>query len=111
MDLARLISKKLNIKENFIFKELPNDPLQRKQLKSSRETQLGSKIDLNSGTDKTIDISKNLNKLKLKGLLKERNSRFMDLFSKIKTNYIFTLTTKTYQITFHFYLETELSNI
>ena len=64
LDLARLISKKLNIKEKFIFKELPqDDPLQRKPIikKAQEKLNWDPKIDLNSGIDKTIEYFKNLN--------------------------------------------------
>ena len=64
LDLARLISKKLNIKEKFIFKELPqDDPLQRKPIikKAKEKLNWDPKIDLNSGIDKTIDYFKNIN--------------------------------------------------
>ncbi len=64
LDLARLISKKLNIKEKFIFKELPqDDPLQRKPIikKAQEKLNWDPKIDLNSGIDKTIKYFKNIN--------------------------------------------------
>jgi UDP-glucuronate decarboxylase len=64
LDLARLISKKLNIKEKFIFKELPqDDPLQRKPIIKKAQEKLNwyPKIDLNSGIDKTIKYFKNIN--------------------------------------------------
>ena len=64
LDLARLISKKLNIKEKFIFKELPqDDPLQRKPIIKKAQEKLNwePKIDLNSGIDKTIEYFKNIN--------------------------------------------------
>ena len=64
LDLARLISKKLNIKEKFIFKELPqDDPLQRKPIikKAQEKLNWDTKIDLNSGIDKTIKYFKNIN--------------------------------------------------
>ena len=64
LDLARLISKKLNIKEKFIFKELPqDDPLQRKPIikKAQEKLNWDPKIDLNSGIDKTIEYFKNIN--------------------------------------------------
>ena len=64
LDLAKLISKKLNIKEKFIFKELPqDDPLQRKPIINKAQEKLNwdPKIDLNSGIDKTIKYFKNIN--------------------------------------------------
>ena len=63
LDLARLISKKLKIKEKFIFKELPqDDPLQRKPIikKAKERLNWDPKIDLNSGLDKTIGYFKNI---------------------------------------------------
>ena len=63
LDLAKLISKKLNIKEKFIFKELPqDDPLQRKPIikKAQEKLNWDPKIDLNSGLDKTIGYFKNI---------------------------------------------------
>ena len=63
LDLAKLISKKLNIKEKFIFKELPqDDPLQRKPIikKAQEKLNWDPKIDLNSGIDKTIEYFKNI---------------------------------------------------
>ena len=64
LDLARLISKKLNIKEKFIFKELPqDDPLQRKPIikKAQEKLNWDPIVDLNSGIDKTIEYFKNIN--------------------------------------------------
>ena len=64
LDLARLISKKLNINEKFVFKELPqDDPLQRKPIikKAQEKLNWDPKIDLNSGIDKTIEYFKNIN--------------------------------------------------
>ena len=57
LDLARLISKKLNIKEKFIFKELPqDDPLQRKpDIKLAKKAlSWEPKININEGLNKTI---------------------------------------------------------
>ena len=61
LDLARLISKKLNIKEKFIFKELPqDDPLQRKPNidLAIKELSWIPKIKLNEGLEKTINYFK-----------------------------------------------------
>lgn len=63
IDLARLISKKLNIKEKFIFKELPqDDPLQRKPIiqKAKKQLNWNPKIDLDSGLEKTIAYFKTI---------------------------------------------------
>ena len=63
VDLAKLISKKLNIKENFIFKELPkDDPLQRKPIikKANEELNWIPLIDLNTGLENTIKYFKNI---------------------------------------------------
>ncbi|KGG02886.1 dTDP-glucose 4,6-dehydratase [Prochlorococcus marinus str. MIT 9321] len=63
IDLARLISKKLNIKEKFIFKELPqDDPLQRKPIiqKAQEKLNWDPKIDLDSGLEKTIAYFKTI---------------------------------------------------
>ena len=63
MDLAKVISKKLNIKENFIFKELPkDDPLQRKPIIKMAKEELDWEpiIDLNIGLDNTIKYFKNI---------------------------------------------------
>ncbi len=63
LDLAKIITKKLNINENFIFKELPkDDPLQRKPIIKKANEQLNWEptIDLNSGLDNTIKYFKNI---------------------------------------------------
>ncbi len=63
IDLAKIISKKLNISENFIFKELPqDDPLQRQPVitKAKEELNWFPLVDLDTGLENTINYFKNL---------------------------------------------------
>ena len=63
LELAKIISNKLNIDENFIFKELPqDDPLQRKPVIKEAKDKLNwtPLIELDKGLEKTIDYFKNL---------------------------------------------------
>jgi len=63
LDLAKIISNKLNISENFIFKELPqDDPLQRKPVIKEAKDKLNWRplIDLDHGLESTINYFKNL---------------------------------------------------
>ncbi len=63
LGLAKIISRKLNIKENFVFKDLPqDDPLQRKPIIRNAIEKLNwnPKIDLNNGLEKTISYFKTL---------------------------------------------------
>ena len=63
LDLAKIISNKLSIKENFIFKELPlDDPLQRQPIieKAKEELDWYPLINLDKGIERTIDYFKNL---------------------------------------------------
>ena len=63
LNLAKLISNKLNIKENFIFKELPqDDPLQRKPIIKKAKEKLNwyPKVELNIGLKKTIEYFKTI---------------------------------------------------
>ena len=63
LDLAKVISNKLNIKENFVFKNLPqDDPLQRKPIIRNAIEKLNwnPKIDLNDGLEKTISYFKTI---------------------------------------------------
>ena len=63
LELAKIISSKLSIKENFIFQELPlDDPLQRKPIieKAKEELDWYPSINLDTGIESTIDYFKNL---------------------------------------------------
>ena len=63
LELAKIISHKLRIKENFIFKELPlDDPLQRKPIIKEAKEKLNwhPSIDLDKGIESTIDYFKNI---------------------------------------------------
>ena len=63
IDLAKIISKKLNISENFIFKELPqDDPLQRRPVITEAKEKLNwsPSVDLDKGLENTINYFKNL---------------------------------------------------
>ena len=63
LELAKIISNKLSIKENFIFQELPlDDPLQRKPIieKAKEELDWYPSINLDTGIESTIDYFKNL---------------------------------------------------
>ena len=63
IDLAKIISKKLNISENFIFKELPqDDPLQRRPVINEAKEKLNwsPSVDLDKGLENTINYFKNL---------------------------------------------------
>ena len=63
IDLAKIISKKLNISENFIFKELPqDDPLQRRPIITEAKEKLNwsPSVDLDIGLENTINYFKNL---------------------------------------------------
>ncbi len=61
IELAKIISNKLNINENFIFKDLPlDDPLQRKPVIKEAKDKLNWSplVDLNQGLEKTINYFK-----------------------------------------------------
>ena len=63
LELAKIISNKLNIKEKFIFKELPqDDPLQRKPIIEEAKDKLNwtPLVDLDQGLENTINYFKNL---------------------------------------------------
>ena len=63
LELAKLISNKLNIEERFTFKELPlDDPLQRKPIIKEAEDKLNwyPLINLNKGIENTINYFKNI---------------------------------------------------
>ena len=63
LELAKIISKKLNISENYIFKELPqDDPLQRKPVITEAKNKLDwyPLINLDQGIEKTINYFRNL---------------------------------------------------
>ncbi len=63
IELAKLISKKLKISENFIFRNLPqDDPLQRQPVITQAKEKLNwtPSVDLNEGLDNTINYFKNL---------------------------------------------------
>lgn len=63
LELAKLISNKLQIKENFVFKELPqDDPLQRKPIikEANRKLNWSPLVDLNEGLENTIDYFKSI---------------------------------------------------
>ena len=63
IELAKIISKKLNISENFIFKDLPqDDPLQRQPVIAEAKEQLNwyPLIDLNQGLENTINYFRNI---------------------------------------------------
>ncbi|MCR8538754.1 MAG: SDR family oxidoreductase [Prochlorococcus marinus CUG1439] len=63
IELAEIISKKLNISEKFIFKDLPkDDPLQRKPVIKEAKDNLNwtPLVDLDQGLEKTINYFKNL---------------------------------------------------
>tara|TARA_B100000242_G_scaffold60330_1_gene36095 strand:- start:4523 stop:5464 length:942 start_codon:yes stop_codon:yes gene_type:complete len=63
LELAKIISKKLKIKESFIFKELPqDDPLQRKPIIKEANDKLNWSplVDLNEGLENTIDYFKSI---------------------------------------------------
>ena len=63
LELAKIISKKLNISENFIFKKLPqDDPLQRKPiiLEAKDKLNWSPSVDLDQGLENTINYFKNL---------------------------------------------------
>ena len=58
INLAKIISRKLNISEKFIFKELPlDDPLQRKPVikKAKEELNWSPLVDLDIGLENTIN--------------------------------------------------------
>ena len=61
IDLAKIISKKLKITDNFIFKDLPqDDPLQRKPVIKEAKDKLNWSplVDLDQGLEKTINYFK-----------------------------------------------------
>ena len=63
IDLAKIISKKLNINENFIFKDLPqDDPLQRNPVIAEAKEKLNwyPLIALDQGLENTINYFRNL---------------------------------------------------
>ena len=63
LELAKIISKKLNIPEKFIFRELPqDDPLQRKPVIKEAKDKLNWSplLDLDEGLENTINYFKNL---------------------------------------------------
>ena len=63
IELAKIISKKLNISENFIFKDLPqDDPLQRNPVISEAKEKLNwyPLVDLDQGLENTINYFRNL---------------------------------------------------
>jgi len=63
LELAKIISKKLNISENFIFKDLPqDDPLQRKPIILEAKDKLNwfPLVDLDQGLENTINYFRNL---------------------------------------------------
>ncbi len=63
LELAKIISRKLNISENFIFKELPqDDPLQRNPIITEAKDKLNWSpfFDLDQGLENTINYFKNL---------------------------------------------------
>ena len=63
IELAKIISKKLNISEKFIFKELPqDDPLQRNPIIAEAQDKLNwsPTLDLEQGLENTINYFKNL---------------------------------------------------
>ena len=63
IELAKIISNKLNINENFIFKDLPqDDPLQRKPVIKEAKDKLNWSplVDLDKGLEKTINYFKAL---------------------------------------------------
>ena len=63
LELAKIISKKLNISENFIFKDLPqDDPLQRKPiiLEAKDKLNWSPLVDLDQGLENTINYFRNL---------------------------------------------------
>ena len=63
LELAKIVSNKLSIKQNFIFQELPlDDPLQRKPIieKAKEELDWYPLINLDKGIESTIDYFKNL---------------------------------------------------
>ena len=63
LQLAKIISKKLNISEKFIFKDLPqDDPLQRKPtiLEAKDKLNWTPLVDLDQGLEKTINYFRNL---------------------------------------------------
>ena len=63
IELAKIISKKLNISEKFVFKELPqDDPLQRNPIIAEAQDKLNwsPTLDLEQGLENTINYFKNL---------------------------------------------------
>ena len=63
IELAKIISKKLNVSENFIFKDLPqDDPLQRQPVITEAKEKLdwSPLIDLDQGLENTINYFKNI---------------------------------------------------
>ena len=63
LELAKIISHKLSIRENFIFKELPlDDPLQRKPIIKEAKDKLNwhPLVNLDKGIESTINYFKNI---------------------------------------------------
>ena len=61
LELAKIIFKKLNISENFIFKDLPqDDPQQRKPIILKDKLNWSPLVDLDQGLENTINYFKNL---------------------------------------------------
>ena len=63
IELAKIISKKLQINDNFTFKDLPqDDPLQRKPVIKEAKDKLNWSplVDLDNGLEKTINYFKTL---------------------------------------------------
>jgi len=63
LELAKIISKKLNISENYIFQELPqDDPLQRKPVITEAKDKLDwyPLVNLDQGIENTINYFRNL---------------------------------------------------
>ena len=61
IELAKIISNKLNINENFIFQDLPqDDPLQRKPVIKDAKDKLNwsPSVNLDQGLEKTINYFK-----------------------------------------------------